>query len=138
VVRAAERRPGPGVPALPVPVLRAYIEHELAQVSLRQAAREIGISPNALRNVINGALPRRTTRVRLERWLGQRPGRAPRPTVGRFLKLLDALTPDLTQQEAAGLGREMSLLLVAAYQRRRLPPPRWVSELAGHYGADRP
>lgn len=133
MVRGVERSPGPGVPTLPVPVLRARLEHQLAQVSLRQAAREIGLSPNALRNFISGSSPRRTSRVQMERWLARRPSREPRPTLSRFLTLMDDLTPDLPQREAVTLGRDMSRLLLAAYERRRLPPPRWVKELARHY-----
>jgi len=118
---------------LPVLVLRAAVERELASISLRQAAREIGLSPNALRNFVRGAHPRATTRQRLERWLASRgaPGRG--PSLSRFLRLIEQVTPDLPPREAQALGREMSQLLVDAYQRQRLPPPRWVSELARHY-----
>lgn len=94
------------------------------------------MSPNALRNFVAGAVPRRTTRVRLEEWLSTRPAVAHTPTIGRLVKAVDALTPDLPAGEAAHFGREMSRLLFDAYQRRRIPPPRWVRELARHYGSD--
>jgi hypothetical protein len=55
-----------GVPTLPVPLLRDAVARELARMSLRQASRQIAISPNGLRNFVSGAAPRTTTRVKLE------------------------------------------------------------------------
>lgn len=123
-----------GAPVLPVATLRAAVERELATISLRRAAREIGLSPNALKNFLNGAAPRRTTRARLERWLQARPAGAQGPGVGQFVKLVGQVSPDLPSREAATLGREMSRLILDAYQRQRIPPPRWVREILQHYG----
>lgn len=130
-VKGGER----GVPALPIQALRQAIERELSLVSLRQVARETELSPNTIKNFLHGSIPRRTTRVRLEAWLATRqPGDRP-PTVGNFLRAVSALTPDLPEREATLLGREMSRLLLDSYERRRLPPPRWVRELVRHYGS---
>jgi hypothetical protein len=130
--RAPARTGGAG---LPVPLLRTAVERELAAISLREAARQIGLSPNALRNFVRGAEPRATTRHRLERWLADRPGAAPGPSLSNFVQLLENITPDLPAREAAALGREMSELLLDAYRRRQIPPPRWVREVARHYGS---
>ncbi|MFQ5705046.1 MAG: hypothetical protein ACE5HT_13630 [Gemmatimonadales bacterium] len=125
-------------PTLPIAVLRGAVERELSQISLRQAAREIGLSPNALRNFLGGSTPRRGTRARMERWLATRPASGNVPTLRRFLRLLENVTPDLPPREAATLGREVSRLLLDAYERQRVPPPRWVRELLRHYRAERP
>src|SRR5438132_12218580 len=58
------------VPALPVPLLRDAVGRETARMSLRRAAAAISISPNGLRNFLNGSVPRSVTRGKLERWLG--------------------------------------------------------------------
>ncbi|MBI2537683.1 MAG: hypothetical protein HYW06_12135 [Gemmatimonadetes bacterium] len=121
-----------GAPVLPVAVLRARIEAELGRVSLRRAAREIGLSPNALRNFVAGAEPRIGTRVSLERWLATRPAAAG-TTVEDFLRLMGQVTRGLPVRDAKVLGREVSRLLVDTYERRKLPPPRWVRELTHHY-----
>lgn len=102
-------------------------------MSLRQAARETGMSPNALRNFVRGAHPRATTRSRLERWLASRPAAAGGPSLSAFVRLLEDVTPDLPPKDAAALGREMTRLLLDAYDRRHVPPPRWVREVARHY-----
>ncbi|MBI4420071.1 MAG: hypothetical protein HY560_04530 [Gemmatimonadetes bacterium] len=127
-----------GVPTLPVPLLRDTVAREVAERSLRQAAREIGLSPNGLRNFLNGAAPRSATRLRMERWLaGQARTRRP-PSVGHLVRLIEQLGAELSPRQTAALGRDVAELLVTNYQSRRLPPPRWVRELASHYGAPHP
>ena len=129
---------GGGTPALPVPVLRDAVERELAGVSLRQAAREIGISPNGLRNFVAGASPRLTTRRRFERWLASRPNPSGGPSVGRFLELVEGLSPDLAPRDARAIARHLTEDLVDAYHRTDRPLPRWVRELASHYDTGAP
>src|SRR3989475_4858502 len=118
------------VPALPVPLLRDAIGRETARMSLRRAAAAISISPNGLRNFLNGAAPRSTTRAKLERWLAARSGPLRPPTVGRLVRLLNELAGDLAPEQAAALGRDIARLLAVAYEQRRVSPPRWVQELA--------
>src|SRR2546430_8574791 len=48
----------------------------------RRAAREMSISPNGLRNFLNGSAPRSATRAKLERWLADQ-GRTSRPPKDR-------------------------------------------------------
>lgn len=120
-------------PTLPVPVLRAAVQREVDRSSLRQAAREIGLSPNGLRNFLIGAAPRTSTRIRLERWLTRRGAGEARPSVKHLVRLLDELAVDLSAEQAAALAQGVSDFLLDAYQSRQLPPPRWVRELARHY-----
>lgn len=111
------------------------MERELTVLSLREAARQIGLSANALRNFVRGARPRITTRTRIERWLAGRPRGERAVSVAAVARLLGEVTPDLPQPEAAAVGRDLAQALLHAYQRRRLPPPRWVRDLARHYGS---
>lgn len=129
-------RPASGVPLIPVALLRVRVEHELAHTSLRRAASEIGLSPNALRNFLLGAEPRRSTRVKLERWLAQRPRAGAGSGLRDFLRLLHQLAGDLSERDVRLLGREVSRLLLDSYRRNRIPPPRWVKEVARHYGGE--
>ncbi len=80
-----------GVPTLPVPVLRDAVGREAARLSLRRAATEISISPNGLRNFLNGSVPRSATRVKLERWLAARQRVSRPPNVGQLVRLLNEL-----------------------------------------------
>ena len=122
-------------PTLPATLLRDAVTRQLATISLRQAAGEIGLSPNALRNFLAGAEPRVTTRARLERWLATRKTGEQRPKVGALVQLIGELAGDLSPAQATALGRETARFLLDAYVSRRLTPPRWVRELAGHYHA---
>jgi len=134
VVRERKEPVRTGSASLPVPMLRAAVERELAVVSLRRAAAEIGLSPNALRNFVRGAQPRATTRLRLEHWVAGRPAAAPGPSLPAFVRLLEQVTPDLPPRDASALGRDVTQLLLDVYRRRHLRPPRWVREVARHYG----
>lgn len=129
----APSRPG----TLPIPLLRDAVAREVAGVSLRRAAREIGISPNGLRNFLNGATPRMPTRARLEHWLAARSASVRPPTLGHLVRLLGEIGVDLSPQQTAALGRDIARLLTEAYEHRRRPPPRWVRELVGYYSAKR-
>lgn len=127
------KAPAAHPPTLPVFLLRDAVARQLATISLRQAAREIGLSPNALRNFVGGAEPRVSTRAKLERWVAARRATDRRPSVGRLVQLLGELGVELSPAQTAQLGRETARFLLSAYEARRLPPPRWVRELATHY-----
>src|SRR6266571_1002550 len=122
-----------GVPTLPVPLLRDAIGREAARLSLRRAAAQISISPNGLRNFLNGSAPRSATRAKLERWLASQQRVTRPPNVGQLVRLLDELSGDLTPQQTMRLGREIAGLLAAEYETRRLSPPRWVQQLLQQY-----
>jgi len=53
------------------------------------------------------------------------------------LRLLDELSGDLSPQQTMRLGREIAGLLAAAYETRRLSPPRWVQQFLQQYRARR-
>jgi hypothetical protein len=127
-----------GIPTIPVPLLRDAVAREIVELSLRGAARQIGISPNGLRNFMTGSMPRGATRAKLERWLASLDHRSvPPPTVGHLVRLLTDLSGDLSPQQTVLLGRNISALLAEAYEARRLAPPRWVQELLRHYRSRR-
>ena len=134
---AAQRLRPPRPPTLPATLLRDAVARQLATLSLRQAASEIGLSPNALRNFLAGAEPRATTRAKLERWLATRRTDERGPRVGDLVRLIGELAGDLSPAQGTALGRETARFLLDAYQARRIAPPRWVRELASHYHAPR-
>ena len=134
---AAQRLRPPRPPTLPATLLRDAVARQLATLSLRQAASEIGLSPNALRNFLAGAEPRATTRAKLERWLATRRTDEQGPRVGDLVRLIGELAGDLSPAQGTALGRETARFLLDAYQARRIAPPRWVRELASHYHAPR-
>ena len=101
------------VPTLPVPLLRDAVARETARLSLRQAAAQISLSPNGLRNFLNGSAPRSATRAKLERWLSSQQRVTRPPNIGQLVRLLDELSGDLSPQQTMRLGREIAGLLAA-------------------------
>src|SRR5437899_12715171 len=95
------------VPTLPVPLLRDGLGREAASLSLRGVAREVGMSPNGVRDFLQGAIPRSATRVKLERWPPTRCKVTSPPNVGQFVRLLTELSVDLSPGQTPELGREL-------------------------------
>src|SRR2546430_14605241 len=98
-----------GVPTIPVPVLRDAVALAITELSLRGAAKQMGISPNGLRSFIKGSGPRSTKRGKLEGWrasLGHRC--VPRPTAGPLDLLLPELSGGPSPQMAVLAGRRCS------------------------------
>src|SRR2546425_11253958 len=108
------------VPALPVPLLRDAIGRETARMSLRRAAAAISISPNGLRNFLNGSAPRSATRAKLERWLAEQQHVSRPPNVGQLVRLLNELAGGLSTPQTAALAGGIGGLLARAAE----GPPR--------------
>lgn len=121
------------VPTIPIPLLRDGIAREAARYSLRRVAREVGMSPNGLRDFLLGAAPRNSTRAKLELWLAAQGQVTRPPNVGQFIRLLNHLAVDLSPAQTTDFGRAIGRLLMESYETRRLTPPRWVQSLLRHY-----
>jgi hypothetical protein len=127
-------RPRGGVvPTLPIPLLRDAVARAAVRSSLRSVAREVSMSPNGVRDFVQGATPRGATRLKLERWLVSQGRIARPPNVGQFVRLLNELAGDLSPKQAVHMGRHVAALLVESYEERRLMPPGWVQQLVRHY-----
>jgi len=124
----------PATAVLPVALLRDAVAREVARRSLRGVAQDVGISPNGLRNFVNGAVPRPATRAKLERWLGRNAAEKG-PSLGHLVRLVEELSGEFAPDQAAALGRDIAQLVASTYERRHRPPPRWVRELITHYRA---
>src|SRR6266704_1270049 len=128
---------GAVVPTPPAPLVSDWVGRGGARVGVRRAGREVGMSPNGVRDFLQGAIPRSASRVKLERWLAAR-GKVTRPpNVGQFVRLLNELSVDLSPGQTLELGRALAELLVQSYEVRRLSPPRWVRDLLRHYRPSR-
>lgn len=117
-------------PLLPPDLLRESVTRRVTDRSLRRCAREIGISPNGLRDFLQGAAPRLSTRSKLERWLGAQTSTEKAPSVAHLLRLVGDVAAELSPADADGLRREITKYLSRAYEERRQPQPKWLRDLA--------
>lgn len=114
----------------PLRRLRDVLRRRVEEASLRQAAREVGMSPTGLRKFLDGADPYSETRRKLERWYVQESTRvygAPDPEAAR-----SALRVILRQLPPAGRSAGAARLLAAlqaSYKAAGVEPPPWLSEL---------
>src|SRR5256885_10711172 len=112
------------VPTLPVPLLRDAVGRETARLSLRRAAAAISISPNGLRNFLNGSVPRSATRAKLERWLADQQHVSRPPNVGQLVRLLNELAGGLSTHHTAMPAGGIPGPLAQPYEAARPSPPR--------------
>lgn len=117
-----------------VETLREAARTFMDATSLRQAARDIGMSPTGLRGFLDGAAPYVKTERKLRAWYlreAQRQVQAVSPeAANNALRLL-------VGHFAPAYGRETMLELVDVLERRcvqsQTPVPAWIAELRGWY-----
>ncbi len=106
-----------------VDTLRQAASWSVSAASLRQTAREVGMSPSGLQKFLDGSGPHPATRKKLEQWY-LRGGRV--PDVQSVLSSLGVLVQDLPPAERI---QAMDRALVALEQSRTGKPPSWVKHL---------
>jgi hypothetical protein len=100
--------------------------------SLRQVAREVGMSPTGLKKVLDGASPYAPTRAKLERWLVREAAMTP-----AFLDAdsagaaLDLLVSGLPVAARAGSKAEVIAAVRAQHDRAGVKVPPWLDAAAG-------
>ena len=120
---AGERRVSVGT-------LKRAVAGGVSATSLRQVARDVGMSPTGLRKFLSGASPYSATRSKIERWYVRR-GRA--PDVHSALAALEVLVLDLPPAERI---RAMERIVDGLEESRAGKSPGWIkqlrSQLEGH------
>ncbi len=113
-----------------VGTLKRAVAGGVSATSLRQVAREVGMSPTGLRKFLSGASPYSATRRKLERWYVRR-GSA--PDVHSALAALEVLVLDLPPSERI---RAMERIMDGLEESRTGKLTGWIkqlrSQLEGH------
>jgi len=116
--------------SVPLDQLREAVAGGVEARSLRQVARDVGMSPTGLRKFLDGATPYAATRRKLERWFVREASRyADGPGAGSALAALHVLTRELPSEERRRVGTAIVDLLETAYRARRRAVPHWIREL---------
>ncbi len=106
-----------------VDTLRRAVAGSVSATSLRQVAREVGMSPTGLRKFLSGTTPYSATRKKLEGWYVRR-GRA--PDVHSALAALEVLVLDLPPAERI---RAMERIVDGLERSRTGKLPGWIKQL---------
>ena len=113
-----------------VGTLKRAVAGGVSATSLRQVARDVGMSPTGLRKFLLGASPYSATRRKLERWY-VRSGRA--PDGHSALAALEVLVLDLPPAERI---QAMQRIVDGLEESRTGKSPGWIkqlrSQLEGH------
>ena len=106
-----------------ITTLRRAVEGSVSATSLRQVAREVGMSPSGLRKFLSSASPYSATRRKLERWYVRR-GSA--PDVHSALAALEVLVLDLPPAERI---RAIEQIVDGLERSRTGKLPGWIKQL---------
>jgi multidrug efflux pump subunit AcrA (membrane-fusion protein) len=116
-------------PAVSVQRLREAVAVRVRYRSLRQVAREVGMSPTGLGKFMAGGQPYSATRVKLERWYVRE--RLPEETLSADAAALAlrSLTDALPLDASGAVERRLLEVLTDAYAATPAGVPSWLKEL---------
>ena len=106
-----------------VDTLRRAVAGSVSATSLRQVARDVGMSPTGLWKFLSGATPYSATRKKVERWYVRRGGA---PDVHTALAALEVLVQDLPPADRI---QAMEGILAALGQSMSGKLPNWMEQL---------
>jgi hypothetical protein len=124
----ADRRGGAGLRSIPLATLRQEVAHAVEAASLRGVARQVGLSAPSLGAFLEGAVPRRSTRRKLQSWYLRRvpPEGASAEVAGAVLALM---LDSLREPRRARVRRRVLEVIGEAHRAAGAPPPPWISAL---------
>lgn len=104
--------------------IRAVLRRRVGELGLRPVAREVGMSPTGLRNVLEGTLGHRGTLRKLEAWAKRHEVREPDPAAGQALSALLQPVSDTYRAEAR---QYLVAALKRVYVRFGVALPEWLA-----------
>ena len=109
--------------------LREAVRLSVNATSLRHVARELGLTPHAVANFIDGAHPRISTQAKLRQWYVRSAENTAvdSGTAGAALALLIGGIPDPALRDRV-FGNVVEQIAVG-YERSGSAPPAWLQEL---------
>lgn len=103
--------PAPSKELVPVPLLREALRARVESSSLRKSAREVGLSPNGLRGILEGADPYPTNHRKLSEWFRGLRSEAERGRAILVQAALNVLVDELPENERERKAVELLTVL---------------------------
>jgi hypothetical protein len=112
--------------AAPLARLREAVEQQVAERSLRHAARQVGMSPTGLQKFLSGTAPAESTCRKLERWAFERAASGEPPTAESALAVLRFLVGALPPRRHLEALARLLTVLESAHAEAGLEP-EWLA-----------
>lgn len=109
----------------PVQFIVEAVRQRVAETSLRKTAAEVGMSPNGLRGVLNGALPHKSNLKKLTKWLRNRDAVASLPDEVAEAALA-VLVSELPRDRRAHAEADLRGRLAEHFNKARVEGPGWL------------
>jgi hypothetical protein len=115
---------------IPVNVLREAVRAYVAEVTLRPAAKEIGMSSSGLHTFLQGTSPHSVTVRKLTTWYLRRVAEGVvSPTTELLSAALGLLLQPFPSSRQAAIRKELLDVLQRRCEEAGVPKPLWLSEL---------
>ncbi len=111
----------------PIAELRAAAASSVSGSSLRQVAREVGMTPSGLKKFLNGSTPYSATRRKLNGWYVREGHSAITPYAAQMA--LDVVVTDLPPGERLEGVRCLLAALEKFFAEKRRPTPSWLTQV---------
>jgi hypothetical protein len=121
---------------VPIEVLREAARTYVAEVTLRPAAKEIGMSPSGLHTFLEGTTPQRGTVRKLTAWYFQRTAEGGDATSAEVASAaLQVLLQPFAPGHRKSVARDVLKLLMQRCEELEVPSPPWLHALQRQVGA---
>lgn len=111
--------------------LREAVAEGVAESSLRQVARAVGMSPTGLQKFLHGATPYTATRRKLEHWYVREPQRyGGELGAGSALAAMRVLVAAVPAGQRRRVTVDVVRLLEGAYRAAGKPVPAWLRDVS--------
>jgi hypothetical protein len=111
---------------VPVRFVLDSLRQRVEDTSLRSVAGEVGLSPNGLRGILNGAPPRPSNLRKLVDWYAQLPEPVLRPTREVTAAALAILLSELPPASRPTAEKEVRSLLCQHFGSLGVSIPKWL------------
>jgi hypothetical protein len=116
--------------SMPLERVRGVLAARVEATSLRQAAREVGMSPSGLQKLLDGSQPYSATRRKLERWYVRETAQyGGTLSAGSALAALRVLVQDVPPAHQRPALENLAAALKEVYKGANTPQPGWLDKL---------
>lgn len=116
--------------------IRAALHARVEETSLRNTAREVGISPGGLRNTLKGAVPNWQILELLRRWYVKDRIRSAEPALETYHLVLDQMLAAVPERDQRSAKLRVLAEIESTHLQLGCDPPEWLAPLRAEIVAE--